>query len=303
MQPTLRSAFSKSRRTSKPQIVTLPAVGLIKPTSMRMVVVLPAPLGPRKPKTSPGLSEKETPSTIVRLPMTFVKLLATRTGGMRRLLYWYVPLGAALIAAAVFAHGFYSFARGDSGTSVNVPAPSHVRPTAPSATIVPVILGDSLARGTGDETGLGIGARFVDELRRRKIDTENIVNLAINGSRTADLLQQMESHNVQVVLAQANVVIVSIGGNDLWGDNFRNAPPRDPQMVIGGVIDHIARIVDKARAVNPRARIYIIGLYNPFASTPQGRILSPLVNDWNAKLTERFAKDTNLVVVQTADLF
>src|SRR2546430_1830320 len=147
MQPTLRSAFSKSRRTSKPQIVTLPAVGLIKPTSMRMVVVLPAPLGPRKPKTSPGLSEKETPSTIVRLPMTFVRLLATRTGGMRRLLYWYVPLGAALIAAAVFAHGFYSFARGDSGTSVNVPAPSRVA-AAPSARVAPVILGDCLARGT-----------------------------------------------------------------------------------------------------------------------------------------------------------
>jgi lysophospholipase L1-like esterase len=217
---------------------------------------------------------------------------------MRRLLYWYVPLGAALIAAAVFAHGFYSFAAGDTGTSVNVSAPAPVAPTAPSATIVPVILGDSLARGTGDESGLGIGGRFVDELRRRKIDSKNIVNLAINGSRTADLLQQMESHNVQVVLAEANVVIVSIGGNDLWGDNFRNAPPRDPQAVIGGVIDHIVRIVDKIRAINPRARIYIIGLYSPF-----GRALTPLVNDWNAKLTERFAKDSNLVVVQTADLF
>ena len=27
------------------------------------------------------------------------------------------------------------------------------------------------------------------------------------------------------------------------------------------------------------------------------------MNDWNAKLTERFAKDSNLVVVQTADIF
>src|ERR1700686_3151434 len=115
-----------------------------------MVVVLPAPFGPRKPKTSPGLSEKETPSTIVRLPMTFVKLLATRTGGMRRLLYWYVPLSAALIATAVFAYGFYSFEAGDTGPSVNVAAPSRIAASAPSKTIVPVILGDSLARGTGD---------------------------------------------------------------------------------------------------------------------------------------------------------
>src|SRR5256885_8135011 len=153
MHPTLRSAFSKSRRTSKPQIVTLPAVGLIRPTSMRMVVVLPAPLGPRKPKTSPGLSEKETASTIVRLPMTFVRLLATRTGGMRRFLYWYVPLGATLIAGAVFAHGFYSFARGDSGMAANGAAPDRVAPRPPSAAVVSVVLGEFLARGKRRETG------------------------------------------------------------------------------------------------------------------------------------------------------
>ena len=64
------------------------------------------------------------------------------------------------------------------------------------------------------------------------------------------------------------------------------------------MIDHIAKIVEKVRAVNPRARIYIVGLYSPF-----GNVLSPLVKDWNARLTERFAKDSNLVVVQTADLF
>jgi len=217
---------------------------------------------------------------------------------MRRLLYWYVPLGAALIAAVVFAKGFYSFASGDTGTSVNVNVSSRVAAAPRSGTVVPLILGDSLARGTGDESGLGIGGRLVDELRRRKIDTKNIVNLAINGTRTGDLIKQIESHNVQVVLAQSNVIIISIGGNDLWGDNFRNAPPSDPQAVIGGVIDHIAQIVEKVRAVNPHARIYIIGLYSPF-----GHVLLPQVNDWNAQLEERFAKDPNLVVVQTADLF
>jgi lysophospholipase L1-like esterase len=222
---------------------------------------------------------------------------------MRRFLYWYVPLGAALIAAAVFAHGFYSFARGDTGTAVSVAVPQRVAAAAPTGRVVPIILGDSLARGTGDEAGLGIGGRFVDELRKRKIDTKNITNLAVNGARTADLERQLESHNVQVLLGESNVVIVSIGGNDLWGDNWRNAPPRDPQAVIGGVIDRIAQIVTRVRSANPRARIYIVGLYNPFASTPFGTLLTPLVNDWNARLIERFQSDPNLVVVQTADIF
>ena len=184
-----------------------------------------------------------------------------------------------------------------------MPVPGRVAAAAQIKTVVPVIVGDSLARGTGDESGLGVGGRFVDELKRRKIDTKNIVNLAINGSRTADLLQQIDSHNVQVVLSESNVIIISIGGNDLWGDNFRNAPPADPQVVFNGVIDRIATIVGKVRAVSPRARIYIIGLYNPFVTAPFGKMLTPLVTDWNAKLTERFARDPNLVVVQTADLF
>jgi lysophospholipase L1-like esterase len=221
---------------------------------------------------------------------------------MRRLLYWYVPLAAALIAGAIFALGFYSFARGDTGAAVNITT-TPVAPPAPSGTVVPVILGDSLARGTGDETGLGIGGRLVDELRRRKIPTQNLINLAVNGARTRDVLQQIESRNVQVLLGQANVIIVSIGGNDLWGDNFRSAPPREPETVINGVIDQITKIVAGIRAANPRARVFIVGLYNPFVTAPFGRALTPLVTDWNARLSEKFAKDPNLVVVQTADLF
>src|SRR5579864_22557 len=129
---------------------------------------------------------------------------------MRRFFYWYVPLGAALISAAVFAHGFYSFAHGDTGTPVNVAAPARANATAPTDIIAPIILGDSLARGTGDETGLGIGGRFVEDLRQRHIRTNNIVNLAVNGARGTDLLQQLEGHSVQTLLAQSNVIIVSI---------------------------------------------------------------------------------------------
>src|SRR5271169_4998253 len=36
-----------------------PAVGWMRPVSILRVVVLPAPLGPRKPTISPGLIEKE----------------------------------------------------------------------------------------------------------------------------------------------------------------------------------------------------------------------------------------------------
>src|SRR6266849_6597634 len=49
--------------TSRPHTETLPALGGMKPVIMRIVVDLPAPLGPRNPSTSPLPTSNETPST------------------------------------------------------------------------------------------------------------------------------------------------------------------------------------------------------------------------------------------------
>src|SRR5438309_11251493 len=46
---------------------------------MRMVVVLPAPLGPRKPTTSPGATEKLTSRTTSRPPKRRVRAVAEIT--------------------------------------------------------------------------------------------------------------------------------------------------------------------------------------------------------------------------------
>src|SRR6266540_2526553 len=122
---------------------------------------------------------------------------------MRKILYWYMPAGAALIAAAVFVHGFYSFARGDTGTPVNIASPRRVAAAPPAGTIAPIILGDSLARGTGDQTGLGIGGRVVDDLRQRHIKTNNIVNLAINGARTGEDRKSTRLNSSHITISYA----------------------------------------------------------------------------------------------------
>jgi lysophospholipase L1-like esterase len=222
---------------------------------------------------------------------------------MRRLTYWIVPLAAAIAAALLFGAGFYSFLRGDTGTPVTVVPPSRVEATPPRKVIAPLVLGDSLARGTGDETGLGIGGRLVQELRRRRVPVKDAVNLAVNGARTLDLETQLAGHNVRVLVAEANVIIVSIGGNDVWGDNLRNRVPPNPQRVLEEVLARVTACVRDVRAANPTARIFIVGLYNPFVTAPFGRMLTPLVNRWNAGLVERFAGDPNVVVVQTSDIF
>ena len=226
--------------------------------------------------------------------------------GMRRFFYWYLPLVVAAVATAVFAAGFYSFIRGDTGTPIDVLVrkPAAAPAAQPQTSISPIILGDSLARGAGDSAGLGIGGRLDQELRRRNVRAARTVNIAVNGARTADLLHTLESPNVQTILGQSNVIIVSIGGNDLWGGtDWRNTPPPNPAAVMNDVLDRVVKAVEKVRASNPRARVFLIGLYNPFSQTPAGSGLTTLVNRWNAKLIDRFSQDTNVTVVQTSDIF
>src|ERR1035441_1585337 len=64
---------SGSRATSKPATTARPEVGLSSPQSMRMVVDLPAPFGPRNPKTSPLLTSRLIRSTATKPPKRFTK--------------------------------------------------------------------------------------------------------------------------------------------------------------------------------------------------------------------------------------
>src|SRR5262245_47162821 len=64
----LRLTPSGSLLTSTPPTTAVPAVGLSKPHNMRIVVDFPAPLAPRKPKISPGLTENDRSFTATKFP-------------------------------------------------------------------------------------------------------------------------------------------------------------------------------------------------------------------------------------------
>jgi lysophospholipase L1-like esterase len=227
-----------------------------------------------------------------------------RREAMRRVLLWHVPIAASLMAACVFAYGFASYLMGNTGTPVDFLPQASATTATPAVTIAPIILGDSLARGAGDSTGLGIAGRLDQELRQRKVKARRTFNVAVNGARTRDLLQVLERPNVQQLLRESNTIIVSIGGNDLWGGNdWRNAAPPDPDAAMNDVLSRVESAVEKIRAANPKARIFFVGLYNPFVATPMGKQLTPLVNRWNARLLEHFGNDPDFTLVQTADIF
>lgn len=224
---------------------------------------------------------------------------------MRRFLYRVLPLLAATIAAAFFLYGFILGMSGRAGRPLSLGTDAAVETPKPSAAQRILILGDSLARGTGDSTALGIGGNLQTEMRQRQVKVERVVNLAVNGARTADLVRQLESRNVQRIVAESSLIVVSIGGNDLFGlaGEAPGRPPQNPEAALDEVEGRVKGVIAKLREINPTARLYLIGLYNPFAAAPMGRRASAAVASWNARLLEEFREDPDFTVVQTADIF
>jgi lysophospholipase L1-like esterase len=95
-------------------------------------------------------------------------------------------------------------------------------------------------------------------------------------------------------------VIVSIGGNDLFGDTLaRLATLLAPAHAMERTIDRIALIVDRIHDASPSARVVLLGLYDPYRQPA----LDEQVARWDARLIARFARDRAVDVVRIADLF
>src|SRR5277367_4705269 len=75
MTPIFSRTWRGWRATSKPATNACPPLGGINVVSIRTSVVLPAPLGPSSPKTSPRRTSKLTLSTAVKAPKRLVRSL------------------------------------------------------------------------------------------------------------------------------------------------------------------------------------------------------------------------------------
>src|SRR5208283_5837243 len=75
MTPIFSRTWRGWRATSKPATNAWPSLGGSSVVSIRTTVVLPAPLGPSRPKTSPRRTSKLTLSTAVKAPKRLVRSL------------------------------------------------------------------------------------------------------------------------------------------------------------------------------------------------------------------------------------
>jgi lysophospholipase L1-like esterase len=154
-----------------------------------------------------------------------------------------------------------------------------------------LILGDSVAHGAGDETGRSLAQHL------QQFTHGPVLDLAISGSRTWQLAHVVASR--RDAIARADTIVISIGGNDLFGDpRARLMSLLAPRLSMDLVLDRLASIIGTIERTS-HARIVLLGLYNPYARPK----LDEYVSLWSAKLFARFAADRRVQVITIADLF
>ncbi|QOR85716.1 SGNH/GDSL hydrolase family protein [Geobacillus stearothermophilus] len=167
-----------------------------------------------------------------------------------------------------------------------------------------VALGDSLTRGTGDESGKGYVGYMVDALRRQTDRPIRVTNLAVRGLRSDGLLRQLGQPEIQRQVAMADLIVMTIGGNDLFqGGEALKLDRKQLNEAKRRYVANLDRIFAALRRFNSEAVIFAIGLYNPFGDLDDAKWTSAVVRDWNFASAEVAARYPNIVAVPTFDLF
>jgi lysophospholipase L1-like esterase len=168
-----------------------------------------------------------------------------------------------------------------------------------------VALGDSLTRGTGDETGKGYVGDVIDEMKNRTKQPVTLLNLGINGQRSDQLRKQVQQKEIQRQIQRADILLVTIGGNDLFrgGQGLLDYQTLNIADTEKKYLENLTFILKQIRSSNKSANVFFIGLYNPFINLSEGKDISKVIRKWNYESAEISAAFPKVVFVPTFDLF
>lgn len=168
-----------------------------------------------------------------------------------------------------------------------------------------VALGDSLTRGMGDATGKGYVGILLDEIKDKTKRKVQLTNLGVNGQTSDQLRQQVQQTEIGRQIQKADIVLVTIGGNDLFrgGQGLVDFQTGNIEAIEKKYLDNLNAIFQQIRKSNGNANVFFIGLYNPFSELDQGKEMSKVVRHWNYDSAEKSAAFPKIVFVPTFDLF
>lgn len=235
-------------------------------------------------------------------------------------LLWRTTGLVAVLSTLLFLFGFVYAVKSIWYPSAGEPAisrekPVEANPLLSADKIQIVALGDSLTKGQGDITGEGYVGKVKKRLESATGKDVYVWNYAVGGLRTSQLLDYIYNDNGEIPqsIQKANLVFVTIGGNDLFQFGFGSAAATNSDSLeidfdsvaqqMPDALERLERILNRIAELNPKARIIYVGLYHPFLDFDSDGQGSLLLHEWNHHATSLSTKLHNLTVVPTYDLF
>ncbi|HDR4701395.1 MULTISPECIES: SGNH/GDSL hydrolase family protein [Bacillus cereus group] len=174
-----------------------------------------------------------------------------------------------------------------------------------TGTLQIVSLGDSLTRGVGDKEGIGYVGRMKEDLQKDYKQKIALTNLAVSGAKMPDLLKQIESSGAQYSIKKADVIVLTIGGNDLFPgwESLGKIDLETYRPDTETFQNEAKKIIEEIRKLNTDSPIFWLGLYNPFEDVEDLKGASNIVVDWNASLEKLAVNNKNVYITPTFDLF
>lgn len=169
--------------------------------------------------------------------------------------------------------------------------------------------GDSLTQGVGDSTNQGGYLPYLKTMleKEKGIQEVDFINYGVKGNRTTQLLKRLKSPEMKPVLQKADLVILTIGGNDIMKivrDNISDLQVSDFIKEKESYRKHLTQIMEAIVQENPHAKIVLVGLYNPFSKWFSNiKEMDQIVADWNQAGQGVIAQYPNAYFVEIEDVF
>lgn len=232
---------------------------------------------------------------------------------MHKKIIWFLILTLAITSSLVFSVGFIASlkittASGNTGNSVksNVDMSAQGKQTAELSnnSYNILVMGDSLAKGTGDEKGQGFANDFAGLWKTKTTKAIKVNNIAVNGDVSSGLLQISKSEETLRAVENSKIIFISIWGNEIKKFQSANASsvPTDIKRVEDSYLSNLKGIFKSIRSRNKDSIIVFIGLYNPFEKDSASN-KTALLNDWNYQTQQLISQDSNSIFIPTYDLF
>ena len=171
-----------------------------------------------------------------------------------------------------------------------------------------VAIGDSLTKGVGDSTNQGGFVPLLAQSLTNETGLEfKAINYGVSGNTSGQILSRMqEKKEIRKDLKQAQLLTITVGGNDLRKailEDTSNLDLNRFEKASKTYEKNLKQIIELARKDNPDLPIYVVGIYNPlYLNFPDLTELQTLVDQWNQRTEEILSAYQGVYFVPINDL-